>query len=67
MNRRRADLARLGILNRVDQGTELIAHSLGSDASGGRLEIDVGCAADASIEGVALRHEGVGGHGAEER
>ena len=53
----------LGILDGVDERGELIAHGLRGDTSGGRLEIDVGRAAYAGVEGVASGHEGVG-HGA---
>ena len=59
MNGRLTDLARLGILDGGDQGTELVAHGLGGDAGGGGLEIDMGRAADAGVEGIALGHEGV--------
>ena len=61
MNGRMADLARLGILDGGDQGTELVAHGLGGDTGGGCLEVDVTCAADAGVEGVAPGHEGVHG------
>lgn len=53
----------LGILDGVDEGRELVAHGLGGDASGGGLEIDVGRAAYAGVEGLCPGHEGVGRHG----
>ena len=57
-----AYLASLRILNGVDQGTKLVAHGFGCDASSGRLEVDVTSTAYAGIEGFAPGHEGVGGH-----
>ena len=56
-------LLRVWVLDRVDEGRELVTHGLGGDAGGGRLEIDMARAAYAGVEGVALGHEGVGGHG----
>ena len=63
MNGRLTDLARLGILDGGDQGTELVAHGLCGDASGRGLEVDVGCAADAGGGVGAGREAAVGGCG----
>ena len=46
MNGRMADLARLGILDGGDQGTELVAHGLGRDAGGGGLEVHLRLSAE---------------------
>ena len=51
-----AYLLRVGILDGVDEGREFVAHGLGSDTGGGSLEVDVACATDARVEGVALGH-----------
>ena len=46
-----------GILDSVDETTDLVAHDVGSNASGGGLEVDVTAAANTGIEEVgACRH-----------
>ena len=47
-----------GILDGVDETTDLVAHGLGSDTSGGGLEVDVTAAADTGVEGVGAWCEG---------
>ena len=59
----RTHLLGVRIPDRVDERAELVAHGLGGHTGGGGLEVNMGRAADASVEGVALGHEGVGGHG----
>lgn len=46
-----------GILDGGDETGDLIAHGLGGDAGGGGLEVDVGRATDAGVEGVAAGHK----------
>lgn len=52
----------LGILDGGDETRDLIAHRLCSNAGGGSLEVDVTCATNTGIEGVATGHKR-GGHG----
>lgn len=55
----RADLFGGRILHGANEMADLVAHRLGSDASGRRLEVDVTCAANSRVERVAARHQRV--------
>ena len=57
MNGSVADLARLGILDGVDECAELVAHGLCCDAGGSGLEVELALTAKAG--GVATWHERV--------
>lgn len=46
-----------GVVDGGDETRYLVAHCLCGDAGGGGLEVDVGRAAGADVEGVAAGHE----------
>jgi hypothetical protein len=54
-----ADLFRGGLLDGANEATDLIAHRLGSNASGSGFEVDMAGAPYAGAEGVAARNEGL--------
>jgi hypothetical protein len=53
------DLFRDGIVDGSNEMAYLIAHRFSGDTSGSSLEIDMACAANACVEGVAARHQGL--------
>ena len=48
-----------GVINGGYETADLIAHCLSGNASGSRFEINVAGTANARVEGVTARHQGV--------
>ena len=55
---KRTDLFGDGIVYCRNETVYFVAHGLGSNTSGGGLEVDMTCTANTSIEGLATRHQG---------